>query len=73
MLNTIIWWVGAAVCGAGALAAVAFMVAWPVNYAWRKFVDIGTFVAVVLEARRQGRSFWDPAYGINRAKKEESQ
>jgi hypothetical protein len=56
MLDQIFWWVGAIVCGSGALAALAFVLYWPVDYCWRVVWDFDAFCAVLREANRQGRS-----------------
>ena len=58
MIDLIFWWVGAVVCGAGALAALTFVVAFPFDYCWRKWGDLHTLIKVTNEAKRQGRSIF---------------
>jgi hypothetical protein len=53
-LNLIFWWVGAVVCGLGALAGVLFVAGLLVDYIWRRVWDFDAFRRVIEEARRQG-------------------
>lgn len=54
MIDIVFWWVGALVCGAGALAATLFVLYLPLDYCWRKVWDFDAFRRVLKEADRQG-------------------
>ena len=54
MIDTALWWVGAIVCGTGAVAAVMAVLGLMVDFIWRRVWDFDAFRRVIEEARRQG-------------------
>lgn len=56
MIHTFVWGVGVLVCTIGAVLAVTFIIAGTLDYCWRKWGDLDTFLQVMKEASAQGRN-----------------
>lgn len=67
MIDAVLWWVGAIVCGAGALAALTYVLTFPVDLCWRRWGDVASLLKIIAEARRQGRPIFKSRDDISRA------
>lgn len=54
-IDLIALWLGRSLLIAGGIGAATWLAMYPLDYAWRRWGDLVTFVDVMREARRQGR------------------
>lgn len=60
-IDAVFWWVGAIVCGGGALIACAVLAMVPffvLDVAFKKWADVYTFMEVVAHAKKNGRKLF---------------
>ena len=60
-LNLFALIIGYAVICSGGIAMLAFITYFPCTYAWKRFGDTAALVAVMREAKKQGRKIWREA------------
>jgi len=71
MINHLALYIGYIIIVASSLAAAAFIVYLPINYAWKRFGDVVALGKVLRESKRQGRTIFkskDPSHDNQYAK-----
>lgn len=58
MIHHLALYIGYIVIVASSLAAAAFIVYFPINYAWKRCGDVVALSKVLRESKRQGRSIF---------------